>query len=74
MENIRKSINNNSWVDDGDGDDDSGDDDGCDDDGGYDCDEMGKIRKTKFPKIVKKSLKIKRLRYNREESEIQHFL
>ena len=39
-------------------DDDNGDDDG-DDDGSDDCDKMGKIRKSKFPRIVKKSFKIK---------------
>ena len=48
---------------DGDGGDDGGDDgrDDGDDDDSDDCDHMKKIRKSKFPKTVKKPLKIKEL-------------
>ena len=51
-----KYVNDNQWVDD-DADDHGGDDHGGDDHGGGDGDKTGKIRKSKFPKIVKKSLK-----------------
>ena len=76
----RRSIQNGN-DDGGDDGDDGGDDDGDDDDvddgdddGGDDGDEMGKIRKSKFPKVVRKSLKTKRKMYNRETSKNQFFI
>ena len=72
-----KYVNNNQWVDD-DADDDGGDDHGGGDaHGGDDGDKMGKIRKSKFPKMTKKSLKIRKLIWNLikwEKSQNRDFL